>query len=210
MLSWWGKGSKKDSTTETIVNLRAHLDTLQKKEAFYEEKRDQQEQLARKLVTTNKLGAKNALRKKKRHEEELEKLQNQMMSFEQQLAALESANMNRETMKYMKQGADAMRNINKGMNIDKLDETMDDIRDQLALGDEISNAISQPIQETDDAELEADLEELEQEALDDQMVHAKKAPNTPLPEVPNQKVTEKNAEEDEEEALRQLEAEMAA
>ena len=146
MLSWFGKGAaKKDSTTETIVNLRAHLETLQKKEEFHESKREQQEQLARQLVTTNKLAARNALRKAKRLEEEIDKLQRQSLSIEQQLSALESANLNRETMKYMKQGSNAMKQINKGMDIDKLDETMDEIRDQVALGEEVSNAISQPL-----------------------------------------------------------------
>lgn len=208
MLSWWGK-AKKDTTTEAILGLRELLETLQKKEAFSQEKRDQQEQLARKLITTNKAAARNALRKKKHYEEEVEKLENQMLSVENQLSALESANMNRETMKHMKQAADAMRTVNKDMDIDKLDETMDSIRDQLAMNEEISNAIAQPVRDTDDAQLENDLELLEQEALDEHLVHAKKAPSTSLPDVPKQKLDNPTAEEDEEEALRQLEAEMA-
>ncbi|KNC24782.1 hypothetical protein FF38_06034, partial [Lucilia cuprina] len=169
--------------------------------------REQQDQLARKLVATDKNGARNALRKRKQFEEEIAKLQKQTISIEQQLTALENANLNKETMKYMKQGADAMKKINKGMDVDKLDETMDDIRDQVALGEEISNAISQPLVETDEADLEADLEELEQSMLEDEITNVNQ-PSTELPSVPKQKVG-LDTEVDEEEALRQLEAEMA-
>lgn len=209
MLSWWGK-AKKDTTTEAILGLRELLETLQKKEAFSQNKRDQQEQLARKLVTTNKAAARNALRKKKQYEEEVEKLENQMLSVEHQLSALESANMNRETVRHMKLAADAMRSVNKDLDIDKLDETMDSIRDQLAMNEEISNAIAQPVRDVDDAQLEAELELLGQETLDESLVHAGTAPSSSLPEVPKQKLDNHTTEEDEEEALRQLEAEMAA
>lgn len=209
MMSWFGKsGGKKDVATETIVNLRAHLETLQKKEEFHEAKREEQQQLAVQLIHTNKLQARNALRKAKRLEQEIDKLQRQSLSIEQQLSALEAANLNRETMKYMKQGSDAMRQINKGMDVDKLDEKMDEIRDQVALGEEVSNALSQPLYETDDIEIEAELEELEQSALSER-ISSVQAPTTALPEVPKQKLAKPTKEEDEEEALRQLEAEMA-
>lgn len=196
--------------TKTIVDLRAHLSVLEKRVAYAEEQRDQHEALARSLVTTNKAGARNALRKKKQKEDEIDKIQNQILALEQQLSSIEFANMNRETMKHMKQGAGAMRSINKDVDIDKLEETMDDIRDQVALNDEMSHAISQPLQQMDDAELEADLDELEQEALDERITKAGPVPSNSLPEVPTQKISNKSTEEDEEEALRQLEAEMAA
>lgn len=209
MFSWWGKSAKKDDVTKTIVDLRAHLTVLEKRASYAEEQRDEHERTARALVTTNKAGARNALRKKKQKEDEIDKIQNQILALEQQLSSIEFANMNRETMKHMKQGAGAMRVINKDVDIDKLEETMDDIRDQVALNDEMSAAISQPLQQMDDAELEADLDELEQEELDDRMTKAAPAPSTSLPDVPKQKITHKAPVEDEEEALRQLEAEMA-
>lgn len=211
-MSWWG-GGKKDSTKDAIVSLRTHIEMLSKREAFYEKKIEEQTKLAKSLVTTNKSAARNALRRKKKHEEELEKTQNQVIMFEQQLGALENANLNKETMKVMKQGAAAMKQINKGMDIDKLDNTMEDMRDQVALHEEISDAISRPLQEEDTLDLEQDLEELEQEALDERMVGAGRAPASVLPEVPTGESKDKESEangEDEDEELKQLEAEMAA
>lgn len=208
-MKWWGGGSsKKGNATETIVNLRSHLETLHKRELHYEGKRDEQEAMARKLVTTNKTAALAALRRKKQYEKDLEKLQGQITSMEQQLSAVESANLNFETMKVMQQGASALKSIHNGMDMDKLDSTMDDIRDQVALNEEISDAISRPLQETDDAELEEEMELLEQEALDDHMVAAGRAPAAPSAPLSNPAV-EDAEDEDEEEVLRQLQAEMA-
>lgn len=62
---------------------------------------------------------------------------------------------------------------------------MEDIREQMALGDEISNAISNPVgmgQEFDEDELKAELDELEQETLDAQLEGARPVPmHSPTP-----------------------------
>lgn len=210
-MKWWGGGnSKKENTTSAIVTMRAHLESLQKREVWLEGKRDEQDAVARKMVTSNKAAARAALRRKKQYETEIEKLQGQMISLEQQLAAVEGANLNYETMKVMQQGAAALKGIHNGMDMDKLDTTMDDIRDQVALNEEISDAISRPLQETDDAELEEELELLEQETVDAHMVAAGRAPAAPSAPLsaPETSVDEVE-DEDEEEVLRQLQAEMA-
>jgi charged multivesicular body protein 4 len=81
------------------------------------------------------------------------------------------------------------------------------------LADEIGNAIANgPHAGTmiDEGELDAELDELEQEALDDKMLKTGTVPN--LPNNPIGEVKGKSkvaAEEDEEEELRKLQAEMA-
>lgn len=210
MLSYFfgGTTSKKDVSKSAIVNLRTHIDLLGKKEKHLQTLIDEQDSIARKNVTTNKAAARTALRRKKTHQSELEKIQNQIDSLEDQLNAVESAKLNFETMKAMSEGAKAMKNIHGNMNIDKVDATMDEIRDQVALGDEISEAISRPLgQEVDEDELNEELEELEQEALDAKMVNAGRAPVTKLPSVP-QPVEKVQEEDEDEEELLKLQAEM--
>ena len=56
---------------------------------------------------------------------------------------------------------------------------MEDIREQMVLGEEISNAISNPVgmgQELDEDELQKELEELEEETLDAQLEGARPVP----------------------------------
>lgn len=154
--------------------------------------------------------AKAALKRKKMHENNLEKIQGQVASLQNNLDALENANLNAETMKAMQQGAKAMKQIHGNMNLDKVDQTMDEIEEQVVLGQEISNAISRPMgNEVDEDELEDELEALEQENLESKMVGVGKVPvggiTTSAPAVSNAA----QEEDDEEEELRKLQAEMA-
>uniref|UniRef100_A0A060TE81 Vacuolar-sorting protein SNF7 n=1 Tax=Blastobotrys adeninivorans TaxID=409370 RepID=A0A060TE81_BLAAD len=213
MWSWLvgGGSQKKELPMKAIVTLKTQIDMLDKKEKYLQSQVDAQTEIAKKNVTTNKAVARNALKRKKTYEAEIEKIQNQVASMETQLHALETANLNHETMKAMHEGARAMKQIHGNMNIDKVDATMDEIRDQVALGEEIRDAISRPLgQEVDEDELNEDLAELEQEALDAQMVGAGPAPSSKLPThaEPAGK-EEEEEEEDHEEELRKLQAEMA-
>lgn len=61
---------------------------------------------------------------------------------------------------------------------------MDSIREQMELTNEISDAISNPLNvgiETDDEELKRQLDELEAEKLDEVLMGAERAPTTALP-----------------------------
>lgn len=90
----------------------------------------------------------------------------------------------------------------------------EELREQHALGEEIATVISgtaigEPI---DEDELEAELEGMEQEAIDEKMLKTGTVPVADLPGVANGPIkgpTKVQAEEDEEEELRKLQAEMA-
>lgn len=64
------------------------------------------------------------------------------------------------------------------MTIDQVDKTMDELREQQALGEEIATAItSAPIGDPiDDGELEEELEGLEQEVMDERMLKTGSVP----------------------------------
>lgn len=130
------------------------------------------------------------------------------MTLETQVNAIESANMNLETMTAMRKGADALKTIHgslyvyfqhhprsgrdsslttcyafllcpRNRNIDKVDATMDSIREQMDLTNEISDAISNPVgmgHDIDEDELTNELEELEQDELNERLVGADSVP----------------------------------
>ena len=143
------------------------------------------------------IAARAALKRKKQHEHSLDQTTAQIATLEQQIYSIEAANINQETLKAMQKAGKAMKEIHGGLTIDKVDETMyvvlvmyalgddiytdhlaicvccrDQLREQHALGEEIATAItSAPIGETVDAdELEEELVNMEQEALDDKML----------------------------------------
>lgn len=97
--------------------------------------------------------------------------------------------------------------------VDKVDETMDSIREQMDVANEISEAISNPVgmgATIDEDELQAELEALEQEELDDRLKGANHVPSH-MPALPASPVRQHAiADEDDEEAqLRKLQAELA-
>lgn len=221
MWSWFGGSAaqkRKDAPKNAILQLREHLDMLQKRERHVESLIAEQEAIARKNISTNKNAAKNALRRKKIHEKTLEQTSAQIAQLEQQIYSIEAANINQETLSAMKAAGTAMQNIHKGLTIDKVDKTMDELREQHQLSEEIAQAItSTPLgEQLDEGELESELEQLEQEAVDERMLHTGTVPVSDqlgrLPAAANGELPDKakQAEEEDEEAeLEKLRAEMA-
>lgn len=212
---------KKELPKKAIVELREHIQMLNKKRSHLEGQIADQDAIARKNILTNKIVAKNALKRKKGYEVNLMKIENQIDSLETQLTAIEGANLNLETMKAMKQGAQAMKQIHGEYDVDKVENTMDDIREQVELADEISEAISRPVgnEYIDEDELDEELAALQEEANEEKAAKNKPAsipaqrqsiPQESLPDFPTVNKTQpKEVEEDEdEEALRALQAEM--
>lgn len=219
---------KKETPKKAIIQLREHITMLNKKQAHLESQIDTQDQIARKNVATNKIVAKNALKKKKNFQTQLDKIYSQIESLETQLEAIESANLNLATMNAMKDGAKAMKQMHGDFDIQNVDQTMDDIKDQLDVAAEISDAISRPLgNEVDEDELDEELKELEEEQLDDELTkigednkkqavaaqpsNANKNVNLPdvskLPNL-NNKPSEVADEDEDEKALRALQEEM--
>ncbi|KAF9776606.1 ESCRT-III subunit protein snf7 [Fusarium sp. DS 682] len=222
MWGWFGGAAaqkRKDTPKNAILGLRAQLDMLQKRERHLQNQIDEQDATARKNVSTNKNAAKAALRRKKTHEHALEQTVAQIGTLEQQINSIESANINKETLAAMSNANAAMKQIYGGLTVDKVDATMDELREHNAMSDEIVNAITsnslgEPI---DEDELENELDELQQEQLDEQMLKTGTVPvsdavhKLPTPASAEPVSSKKQAvEEDDEEAeLRKLQAEMA-
>lgn len=65
-----------------------------------------------------------ALKRKKLHEQALVATQGQMTTVEQQIHSIETANLNAEMLRVMKDAGKAMKEIHQGMDIDKVEQTM--------------------------------------------------------------------------------------
>ena len=152
------------------------------------------------------------MKKKKLHESELDKIQNVKMTLETQVMNLESATQNAETFKAMAAGKSAMKNIRNDVGIEKVDDLMDDIREEMEMANEISDAMAQPIDPlaNDEDELMAELEQMGADDLEAELLQTPVANNRmfdTLPNVPNAKLPAvKDAEAEE---MRALEAELA-
>jgi charged multivesicular body protein 4 len=101
-----------------------------------------------------------------------------MLTVEREISSIETANINKETLDAMKHAQQAMKKIHGGLTIDKVDQTMEDLREQHAIGEEIAEALTQGNigQGVDEDELDEELAELQQEELDNKMLRTGSVP----------------------------------
>jgi len=153
-----------------------------------------------------------ALRRKKMHEADLDKLAGMRLQLEVQANTVEGANINANTLDVMRKGANALRDIHNGLTIDKVDATMNSINEQRDIANEISETISSTANlgiEIDEDDLKAELGELEQEDLNERLLGADHVP-VHTPAGPSRvEVRHQSAEEHEDAELRALQASLA-
>ncbi|GKV09990.1 hypothetical protein SLEP1_g21418 [Rubroshorea leprosula] len=106
-------------------------------------------------------------------ERQIELLGSNQLRIHDQMVMIESAKATTETLDALRNEAAAMKATNKAMDIDKIDKTMDEIHQQSENIREIQAALSAPIgaaTDFDEDELEAELEELEESNLEEQIL----------------------------------------
>ena len=208
-------GTRKKETVnatpkDSISKLRETLDLLDKREQFLQKKIQDELNKARELNDKkNKRGALICLKKKHVYETQAEKLSGTKMALEQQVMTLEGANVSVEAMKALKAGAASMKSIHKELDVDKINDVMDDVNEQMDLAREIQDAISTPLaggDVVDEDELLRELDTMEQESLDEQLLQKIQIPSSTIL---SKKHAEVKKEPDEEAELAALEASMA-
>jgi len=171
MLGLFKQAKQAPSPADTLKRLREVLDTLEKREAFLSTKVTAEREKAKRLSTTNKKEAMMALKRKALYLTQIDKLNGARTKLDEQMIAIESASTNLVVLDAMSEGAAAMKSINRQMTIEKVEEINDEIQDQMLVAEEIGAAIAQPSGSSlvDEDELEAELNALAQEQLEDGM-----------------------------------------
>lgn len=78
-------------------------------------------------------------------EKQRDQLGGTRLTLETQVNAIESAHFNAQTVVAMRQGAQALKTIHGQLDVDKIEDTMEDIRDQMETTMQIGCAISDPL-----------------------------------------------------------------
>jgi len=206
-------GKKKEaqvSTGDAIQKLRGTEEMLQKKSDFLEAKIVQEMKTAKQAGMKNKRAAINALKRKRRYEDQLNKIDGTLATIEFQREALENANTNTEVLRNMGFAAKALEGAHKQVgDVDKVHDLMDDIAEQQDLASEISNAISSPMgmgNDVDEDDLLAELEGMEQEDMDRQLLDIPGAAVSNLPSVPTATPSRSTVVEEDDEDMAALAA----
>ena len=193
------------TVNDGIQKIKKTDDTINKKVAFLEKQIQKLENEAKELIRrktgNNRKRALGKLKLKKLKEKELSKLMGMQFNLSVQQNALENASINTLVVASMQTANDAFKKIKKDINIDDVDELVEDLNEQHDLMEEVSNALGEPLFNTDldEDELLAELNELEELEADQLLLPS--VPETPLrPDIP-----QKVQETEEEKELKELE-----
>jgi len=161
----------------------------------------------------NKTVALRHLKQKKAYEEQMARLGGQMLNMQSMRDKLEETATATHTFEAMQGGATDLSRLNKNMNADKIADVMDQVQEANDMANEALDALAQPIggAMVDDDDLLAELDELDQADLDEQMMGlaspAGKAPATAAAK-PGAKVAPVSAQDEDD--LEELERMMNA
>jgi charged multivesicular body protein 4 len=179
-MNLWGKKAKPAPTlSESITQLREAMEVLEKREQHLSKQMASAlGEAKKKSKAKDKRGALFQLKRKKLYEKQIDQIYGKKTNIEIQIMTLEAAAGNTEVLAAMRKGADALKRTVKETDVEKVADVMDDINESMQLADELGEAMSQSIGPAlDDEELNAELEQMENELNDEEML---KAPAVPV------------------------------
>jgi charged multivesicular body protein 4 len=122
------KPDNKQKALETMKNLGTKISDLEEKIQFLETKKNNQNEVAKqKLKAGDKNGAKQALAKKKKFDEQIKQYDGAIMMMEEQKMMLENAESLREVFQTVDQANKVLIDSTKGFTVDDLDRIRDDL-----------------------------------------------------------------------------------
>lgn len=166
--------------------LQEKAEQLEKRIEYCDKKMDQQTTMATKhLRAQNKTAAMACMKRKRQIQSQQQHFQTLLDRLQEQITTLEASELQADTFRAMRLGADSMRGLNKQVDADKIDDSIDDIRETFEQAHEVTQALSTSLggigagYGDDEDELAAELEELMQSDLNKQLPSAAAAAPAP-------------------------------
>lgn len=174
------------SANQGLEQLEEKADMLRKRIAHLTDQITEQENIAKANATTNKSKALAALKRKRTLEDNLRKAEGTLDNIENQKDMLESASSNAAVLKTMAETAKLVKQQHDNLDINKVEDIVDEMREQKEVSEEIANILSTTTTaKEDDEELLKQLENLQQEELDAKLLQTDRD-TAKLPAVPTQ------------------------
>ncbi|KAL6641996.1 hypothetical protein ACP70R_020177 [Stipagrostis hirtigluma subsp. patula] len=199
------------STLPTLDRLHETLEMLEKKERFLQNKCSAEVERAKDYTKAkNKNAAIQCLKKKKLYETQIEQLANFQLRVHDQIIMLENAKATTDTVDALRSGSSAVKAIQQSLSIDDIENAIEEANEHTESMKQIQEALASPIgasADFDEDELEAELEDLEEEELDEELPEPPARLSVPVEQLANATSSSKQASDLSE--LTKLQAEMA-
>nr|GLL27747.1 vacuolar protein sorting-associated protein 32 homolog 2-like [Ipomoea trifida]GMC92545.1 vacuolar protein sorting-associated protein 32 homolog 2 [Ipomoea batatas]GMD01820.1 vacuolar protein sorting-associated protein 32 homolog 2 [Ipomoea batatas] len=212
------KSKDKNDHIATLDKLNETLVSLEKKEKVLQRKAAEETERAKEFTRAkNKRAALQCLKRKKLFEQQIEQLCNFQLRIHDQMIMIEGAKVTTGTVDALRTGAAAMKAMQKTMNIDYVDKTMDEVNEQTENIRQIQEALAAPIgsgADFDEDELEAELDALKIDDLEEQLLQPATSTITATPlHIPPVKqsaqTSSRTRDRDSDEEFAELQREMA-
>lgn len=129
------------------------------------------------LKAKDQKGARYDLQRSKLYEKEIDQIMGKKHNISTQIHTLESASYTKEVVASMKLGAEALRAHMSESDVDKAQDVIDDITEQMQMAQELSDALSQPLgPPVDEDALSKELADMEAAMMDADLAEAPLAP----------------------------------
>lgn len=201
--------------SEAMEKINNSMDLLEKREAVLEKRIEQELTKAKQFqARKNTQGALQCMKRKKQYEEQLMAIGNQKLNLETLKASIENQSMNANVLEAQVAAKNNIKKANKKMDAGKIEDTMDELRDEMDKANQVSEALQAPLDSNfvDEDELLDELnglmEEDELQNLED-LTEQLDMPNVPSQKLPAVKPKAKTKQEEDEEELAALEAQLA-
>uniref|UniRef100_A0A0K0F502 Charged multivesicular body protein 6 (inferred by orthology to a human protein) n=1 Tax=Strongyloides venezuelensis TaxID=75913 RepID=A0A0K0F502_STRVS len=169
------------SQDQAILDLKVQRDKMKTYIKRSEKTIAHDKELARELL---KKGMKDRallmLKKKKYLEGMIEKTEKQLDTIQRMVNDIEFATIQAEVVNRLKAGNEALKQMNKLFDLDEIDKIMEETKEGAEFQEEISNMLSGSFTEHDEEELEAELEKLTTQEIDEKLVGLPKVPESDL------------------------------
>jgi len=178
----WLFGSKKSKTNVTaqdraILDLKNQRDKLKQYQKKISTVVERETQIAKQLLQqSKKKQALLALKKKKYQEGLMEKTDNMLMNLEEIVNSIEFAQMEKEVFDRLKTGNETLKEINKEMSIEAVEQLMEDTQEAIQYQKEVSDILAGKLTQEDEDDVLKELEEIEKQA---EATKFQKMPNVP-------------------------------
>lgn len=141
---------------------------------------EQETQIAKDNLVTNRTKAKLALRKKKRQQSLLDQLESQSNTLEEIIETIEFKLIEKDVIHGLEMGNNVLKEINKELSIDKVDRIMDETAEGVAYQQELSDRLSEVLTTGEEREVDEELLQLQKE-----LGMIEEEPQTKIPEMPS-------------------------
>ena len=147
-----------------IIKLKITIDQLEKNIAEIDHKiREKKMELKNCIAKNERSKAKLLLRQKKRLESDVLKKSNTLDNLSQVLQAIKDAQDNAKVLRSLKQAKDVLFEELKEVDVSKVDDIIDEIKEYVEKNEDVSEALSENVKDFSGEDLEKELKQLLEE-----------------------------------------------